>query len=160
VDRERLQAPTHSLDPADWWMYSDLLQDQGAVEEGLRARRVGNSLKRVQSLVLAFYCPPENLVGHWLRIGKTWFIPVAGTYVSYIKDFRWWKADWVRAGFRRYPNAHQSARDVPNMVRYARGTPCKHGYKDFPALKKKFREQVVLRFFETHGMARQPKEWL
>jgi hypothetical protein len=141
-------------------MYSDLLQDQGTTEEGLRARRVGDSLKRVKSLVLAFFCPPENLVGHWLRIGKTWFIPVAGTFVSYIKDFRWWKADWVRAGFMRYPSNGDPERNISKMVRYARGTPFQHGYKDFPALKKKFRDQVVVRFFETQGMARQPKEWL
>jgi hypothetical protein len=162
VDADRLHAPTHSLDPADWWIYSDLLQDHGApAEEAARARRVGNSLKHGKSLVLAFLCPEENLAGHWLRIGRTWFIPVAGTYVRYITDFRWFRSAWVRGGFERYPCENPAdRRDEGKMIRYASGTPFRHRYKDFKALRKRFEEQVTLRFFETHGLSAQPAEWL
>lgn len=42
-----------SLDPADWWMYCDLLQDAGARPAlWRRAKRVGDSLKREPRLLL------------------------------------------------------------------------------------------------------------
>jgi hypothetical protein len=159
----KLKPPYHSLDPADWWMYADLLLDQGIPEEEARwARQAGDSLSQAVELVLVFHCPANYLKGHRLQIARTWFIPVKGTHVEYTRDFQWFHPKWVRAGFARYPcdATGRFGRQPDEMIAYASGTPWRHDYAEFDKLKKKFgRQQVVARFFQTHGLAEQPEEW-
>jgi len=155
----RLDAPTHSLDPVDWLMYYDLVQDECDSRRRVeQARRIVASHARAADLVLALHCPEQQLAGHWLQVGKTWFIPVLGTLVVYCNDLQWWRPEWVRAGFRRYP--HKDRKDPAAMIRYASGSPTRHDYKDFPQLLEKFGALVTQRFFETHGRVRLPRAWV
>jgi hypothetical protein len=145
-------------------MYSDLLQDANwPLDDWERARRIGDSLSRGVGLTLVFHCPPEPLAGHRLQIARTWFIPVAGTRVQYTSDFQWFRPEWVREGFLRYPCTWSGdfARDDPEgMIRYATGTPWKNEYNEFNFVMKMFEDKVVERFFETHGLPAQPEDWL
>ncbi len=155
----RIEAPTHSLEPIDWFMYCDLLQDLGGSQRRARqARRIGESLEEGTDLVLTLHCPEQQLAGHWLQVGRTWFIPVGGTLVHYCNDMQWWRAAWIRDGFARYPNADRNEPEA--MIRYASGKPTQHGYKDFPQLLEKFGARVTQRFFETHARVRMPRAWL
>lgn len=154
----RIAAPLHSLEPLDWLMYCDLLLDAGgSPRRAAAARRVGASLEKGKALVFVLHCPADQLAGHWLQVGRAWFIPVNGTRVSYCKDFQWWRPEWIRAGFARYPNEQRI--DQEGMLRYASGTPTASDYADFPAALAKFGEKVIRRFFETHGRVRLPRAW-
>lgn len=54
-NREKLVLPEQpdSFEPADWWMYCDMLQDAGARPAlWRRAKRVGDSLERCRELLL------------------------------------------------------------------------------------------------------------
>jgi hypothetical protein len=155
----RIEAPRHSLEPLDWLMYCDLLLDSGgSPRRAGAARRIGASLEKSKALVLVLHCPQQQLRGHWLQVGRMWFIPVNGTQVSYCNDFQWWRPEWIRSGFARYP--HEDRIDPEGMLLYASGTPFEHGYADFPAAVAKFGQKVALRFFETHGRVRVPRAWV
>jgi hypothetical protein len=155
----RIEAPLHSLEPIDWLMYCDLLQDGGGSPRRAReARRIGESLQRGKALVLVLHCPEQQLKGHWLQVGRTWFIPVSGTLVSYCNDMQWWRPEWIRSGFARY--RHKDRTDPEGMIRYASGTPFEHDYADFSSTVGKFGHRVTQRFFETHGRVRLPRAWV
>jgi hypothetical protein len=155
----RLEPPLHSLEPRDWFAYSNLLQGQvNSTFQMFQARQIGESLQRDRMLVLVLHCPEDKLAGHWLQVGRTWFIPVSGTLVSYCNDMQWWRPEWVRAGFAHYP--HEDRTDPEGMIRYASGTPFQHDWIDFPGALEKFGVQVTLRFFETHRRDDIPQEWI
>jgi hypothetical protein len=155
----RLEPPLNSLEPLDWFMYCDMLQDEGSsLRRAREARRIGESLQRGKSLVLTLHCPEQQLRGHWLQVGRTWFIPVSGTLVSYCNDMQWWRPEWIRAGFARYPS--RGRKDPEGMLLYASGTPFEHGYADFPDALVKFADRITPRFFETHGRLRIPRAWV
>jgi hypothetical protein len=158
-----LSAPLHSVDPADWWMYSDLLQEAGAIPFlAERARRIGDSLARAPNLVLVLYCPERGLENHWLRVARSWFIPVSGTILpqSSAKDLpRWFRPEWVRAGFKRYPHdtRRYGRRGPSRMIRFASGTPWSKTCKaDVRAI---YGEQVVGWFFYAHSRTELPEAW-
>ena len=68
---KKLHEPTHSLDPVDWSMFSDLLQDAGEPEAKWPApRRLAESLAQDPKLVLINYCPARPLHNHWLLASR------------------------------------------------------------------------------------------
>lgn len=155
--------PVHSLDPVDWRMYCDLLQDadRPAGEWGW-ARRVADSLDCGPGLTLVLLCPSAFLEQHWLRVGKTWFIPVEGTYLDRKEHFLWWRPEWVREGFDRYPVDRKSypPREPEKMIAFASGTPWSHPHPEFDRLVQRQMIRLRRRFFATHGLVEQPRAWL
>jgi hypothetical protein len=155
-----LSAPLDSLDPADWWMYSDLLQESEAVPFlAERARRIGDSLAKGVNLVLVLYCQERGLENHWLRVARTWFIPVKGTYLTSYKQARWFRPEWVRAGFKRYPydKSLYSRRDSTRMIRFASGTPWSEPCK--ADVLELYGPQLIGWFFWAHAQPMLPATW-
>jgi hypothetical protein len=155
-----LSAPLHSLDPADWWMYSDLLQESGA-EPFLyeRARRIGDSLSKDVKLTLVLTCSVQGLERHWLRVAKTWFIPVNGTHLPSYKQARWFRPEWISAGFKRYPYDKRSfsRRSSRSMIRFASGTPWSQPCKT--DVLELYGPRLIGWFFYTHSRLYLPPGW-
>lgn len=155
-----LPAPTHSLDPADWFMYCDLLQDANAPEETWgRARRIAESLSRDPKLVLINYCPEEPLRNHWLRVGQTWFIGAAGTLIE-TNRLVWWRVEWARQGFERYPS-RQPSRDIPALIALNYGLPWDLPHPRFHLLREaKTYPELEPLFWDAHALSEIPAEYL
>jgi hypothetical protein len=160
-DPERL-----SLDATDWRMYRDRLQDAGAPEnEWQRASNIAASLAQDVKLVVVSYCPARSLKSaqhgnHWLRIGKTWFIGADGTCIEGNR-LVWWRRDWVWDGFARYPSADPH-RDEGKLTELNYGTPwdMPHPRWSLVRARKRFYKTVIGRFFDGHGAAEIPAEYL
>jgi len=153
--------PRKNLDPTEWRMYCDLLQDADAPqEEWQRAGRIAEGLQRDPKLVLVNYCPADPLGGtqsnHHLRVGFTWFIGAELTVIE-SNQLVWWRLEWVRAGFERYPSTDRD-RDVEKLIGWNYGTPWELSHPRFHLLQKK-RRQLVAKFFDGHAFAELPAEF-
>jgi hypothetical protein len=124
-----------------------------------RARRIGDSLARDVNLTLVLHCPAQSLERHWLRVGRTWFIPVQGTHLESYGAARWFRPEWVRSGFRRYPYHRDtySRRAPKRMVEFASGTPwsrsCKRNLLDM------YGPGLIGWFFFAHSRPEVPPPW-
>lgn len=163
--RSAIEPPLHSFDPTDWRMYADLLQDASApAEQWQRAARIGASLARDVSLVLVNFCPAESLASstfgnHWLRVGNTWFVGAEGTFIE-SNRVAWWRRDWVRDGFARYPSTDPD-RVVDTLIRLNYGTPTKLPHPRFHLLlEKQAPAQLLEAFFDAHALTEIPAEYL
>lgn len=159
-----IPAPVHSLDPTDWRMYCDLLQDADAPEsEWDRARRIAESLAQDARMVLVSYCPPSPLDGHWLRVGTTWFIGAEKTHIEKNR-LVWWRAEWVREGFARYPYNSEiyPHRDEEHLLKMNTGTPQNMPHPRWHLLLKRKRAtaKATAAFFEGHSHHELPEEYL
>lgn len=163
--KTRLEPPLDSLDPTDWLMYCDLLQDAGAARRRwVFAQRVGQSLQVEPKLVLVLACAPASLDGHWLRVGRGWFIPARDTSINrYTSGHAWWARAWILRGLARYPYRKDSygERDVEQLLACATGTPWDHPHPDFRALPAKAGlDAVRATFFRGHALRRMPTAWI
>jgi len=155
---KKLRAPTHSLDPADWSMFSDLLQDAGEPEKKW-ARRIAESLAVGPKLVLINYCPARPLQHHWLRVGRTWFIGADGTFIEGNR-LVWWREAWVRQGFARYPSDDPD-RKVDELIALNLGLPWDLPHPRFDLLKQAKRyARLRPAFFDAHAQAEIPARYL
>lgn len=156
-----LAQPTHSLDPTEWRMYCDLLQDAAAPEaEWQRARRIADSLAADVRLVLIAHCPAVHLDGHYLRVGKDWFIGADGTYLDNYDPLVWWREAWVRAGFERYPTTSR-ARRPKDLIALNHGTPWHLAHPRFEWLRDRTKQAAfVAAFFAAHALIDIPDEYL
>jgi len=152
--------PEHSLDPTDWRTYCDLLQDADAPRDlWRRAGRIADSLARDPKLVLINHCPAEHLAGHWLRVGRTWFIGAPLTVIE-TSQLAWWRPEWVRAGFASYPT-RDPKRNIDDLLALNYGTPWELPHPRFDALRAAGRQvALVAAFFDTHGLDDIPPEYL
>ncbi len=157
---KKLLAPNRSLDPAEWSMYCDLLQDAGEPEEKwTRARHIAESLAVDPKLVLINYCPARPLEGHWLRVGRTWFIGADGTFIENNR-LVWWRAAWVRAGFERYPSRDPD-RDVSRLIGLNHGVPWDLPHPRFELVKTARRySRLRQAFFDAHALTEIPTRYL
>jgi hypothetical protein len=157
----KLAPPLESLDPTDWRMYCDLLQDAGASERRWTfALRVADSLESNSDLVLVLRCGPSALERHWLRVGRGWFIPTQLTSISHYRSgFAWWRKEWVLSGMARYPYARDvyGDRDEAKLIHFASGTPWSHKHSAFAEFCRYWGPQMVRKqFFRGHGLLRKP----
>ncbi len=160
----KLAPPWESLDPTDWFMYCDLLQDAGASSRRwTAARRVAESLQVQPDLVLVLRCGASALEGHWLRVGRTWFIPTDLTsIVHYRSGFTWWRHDWARRGLARYPYSREAygTRDEKKLLAFASGTPWQHPHRSFADFTRIWGLNILKReFYRGHGLRRVPDAW-
>jgi len=161
----RLAQPLHSFDPIDWFMYCDLLQDAGASSRRWTfARRVAESLQREPTLVLVLACPASSLQGHWLRVGRNWFVPTEATMIDkYSGGYAWWHRDWARRGLLRYPylTENYGVRDDNRLLDFAQGTPEKHQHSQFETFRRLWSDKNLRsQFFRGHSLQRVPSVWL
>jgi hypothetical protein len=155
-----LSAPLHSLDPLDWWAYADRLEESGAIPFLCeRAGRIRDSLPREVNLTLVLRCEPVHLEKHWLRVGRTWFIPKEGTLLQNYPCARWFRPEWVRAGLDRYPydSGFFGPRNVKKMIRFALGTPWSEPCKT--NVLELYGPQTIGWFFWTHSQTELPEAW-
>jgi hypothetical protein len=156
-----LPQPAHSVEPTDWRMYCDLLQDAGAPEEEWRrAGRIADSLAGDVRLVLIAACAAEHLGNHYLRVGKDWFIGADGTYLDNYDPLVWWRETWVRAGFRRYPTTARK-RPVKRLIALNLGTPWQLAHPRFEFLRERPQHAaLVAAFFDAHALPEIPAGYL
>jgi hypothetical protein len=160
----KLAPPLDSLDPLDWMMYCDLLQDAGVSRRRWSfAQRVARSLQASPKLVLVLACTPASLENHWLRVGRSWFVPVEGTSIEgYASGYAWWQPRWVRRGLRHYPynQAAYGVRDESQLIELASGTPWEHPHPAFEQFRLRWGLEALKKtFFRGHGLHRLPAAW-
>ena len=131
-----------------WW--------DGLLRDGRTLRSMGFFLDGACSLKER---SDRALEEHWLRVGRTWFIPVAGIHLAGYPKSRWWRPDWVQAGFARYPynKGLYRKRDEAKMVKDASGTPWEPPFK--ADLLKVYGAAIVEEFFESHSREKLPRTW-
>jgi hypothetical protein len=154
-----LEPPVHSIDPRDWQTFSRQLREGNVPEERWRwAARIAESLSRDVNLVLINHCPPEPLANHWLRVGHTWFIGAENTMIE-TNRLVWWRPEWVRDGFERYPSDDPD-RVVDRLIALNLGTPWTLPHPRFNMLlAKQSREDLAVAFFKTHALTEIPAEY-
>lgn len=133
--------PYHSVMPADWFMYCDLLQDAGASKSTWqRALRIARSLECDPALVLAGihggrsslgFHPPNNLTA----------------YIYHC----WLRPEWVRARGL-----------APQYMMHYAGIPDLSSANVGDALSLVDRERCVRQFFQVHSMRKYSRRviWL
>ncbi len=153
------EAPRYSLDPTDWRMYCDLLQDADAPsEEWQKARRIAESLEGEPNLILINYCAAEHLANHYLRVGETWFIGGTLTRI-HVYPVVWWRPAWVLDGFERYPTSDPD-RTVGELIALNLGTPWHLPHPLFEEFRARDGfEAILANFFDTHGHVEMPAEY-
>jgi len=161
----KLAPPLDSLDPTDWRMYCDLLQDAGASpRRWAAARQVADSLAAGKDLVLVLRCGATALQGHWLRVGLTWFVPTQLTSIEHYRTgFAWWRRDWAARGMDRYPYSASvyGARDEAKLLDFASGTPWEHKHPGFAKFTRQWTLETLKRaYFHGHGLRRMPTDWM
>jgi hypothetical protein len=87
---------------------------------------------------------------------------VEGTYLDRKENFLWWRPEWVREGFIRYPVDGKAypRREPEKMITFASGTPWSHPHPEFDRLVRRHMLRLRRRFFATHGLTHQPRAWV
>lgn len=145
-------APYHSPDPVDWFMYADQLIDRGAPVVNCRAtRRVGESLK---------YCPELRCA--WFAHDPNWparaaLLPIESAVLG--PDLlAHGRPIWVRP-------AWVADRDVFRVPQPWHGTPWRANCSAMEAFLEWANSTETeaywlrLEFFWTHSRKRMPKVW-
>jgi hypothetical protein len=118
----KLRPPLDSVEPVDWAMYADLLDDTGQAVQAAFARRVAEGLIHDPMRVLVGRVSEEgSLKGNPRRCGRQFF--VTGP-VTVLKNYcpRWWTAARVRAGLRHWvPDCKEA--DHEKILSQAHGVP-------------------------------------
>lgn len=88
--RKKYPSPPDTLDPTDWWMYCDMLQDMKAPAARWRwAKRVGDSLHAEPRLLLyavsGAYMPRMVMHANHITIGNRHAIPPRTPFPVWVK---------------------------------------------------------------------------
>jgi hypothetical protein len=136
----RLDEPLGSLDPVEWSIYADNLEDHDApVRLVRRARRVAKALERTDGLILLGHVGNVvHLHNNPFRVGHHLFVVQSGTILRHYR-LTWRPLTQVRKGFARWNAECRSS--LGRVIRFAHGT-C----RTFPHVRDA-RPEVVASFY-------------
>lgn len=135
--------PIHSEDPADWFMFCDILQDAGASRfVWQKSLRIATSLQKNPNLLLVSCSKDYNLYGRAIH----WGFPANKPSVIRLCNHVWMRPEWRKMRF---------SANTPNQFCYC--TPTKHsGDLNWLFQSRVHISRCRAQFFHVHSLRRCP----